>query len=216
MFKAKIALAALTLLLLGAFAHADTIVYNNGGPNQQNGNEMTEWVQTEDFTLTSGQTISDIHFWDVDQGTYAGSITWWIVGDSGGNPNFNDILGTGNLDVTRVATGNCLFFGCEYENSWNINPLSLTPGTYHLALHNGPVSFDSRSEFYWETTDPNGTPTGRECDLTSGACYGSWNDNGQEHAFYLSGGGATTPEPGTLALMATGLLGVFSQLRRRR
>jgi hypothetical protein len=215
MFKVKIAFAALTLLLMVAFAHADNIIYNNGGPNQQNGNEMTEWVQTEDFTLTSGQTISDIHFWDVDSGGYAGSITWWIVGDSGGNPNFNDILGTGNLDVTRVATGNCLFFGCEYEDSWNINPLSLAPGTYHLALHNGPVSFDSRSEFYWETTDPNGTPTGRECDLTS-ACYGSWNDNGQEHAFYLSGGVATTPEPGTLALMATGLLGVFSQLRRRR
>jgi hypothetical protein len=216
MLKIRIALAALTFLMLASFAHADTIIYNNGGPNQQSGNEMTEWVQTEDFTLTSSQTVTDIHFWDVDSGGYNGSITWWIVGDTGGNPDFNDVLGTGNLDVNRVATGNCLSFGCEFENSWNINPLTLGAGTYHLALHNGPVTDTNRSEFYWETTNTNGTPTGRECDLTTGACYGSWFDNGQEHAFNLTGGGATTPEPGTILLLATGFVGAFSQLRRRR
>ncbi len=217
MLKVRLVLAALTLLMLATVARADTIIYNNGGPNQQSGNEMTEWVQTEDFTLTSSQTVSDIHFWDVDSGGYNGSITWWIVGDTGGNPNFNDVLGTGNLDVTRVATGNCLSFGCEFEDSWNINPLSLGPGTYHLALHNGPVTDTTRAEFYWETTDLNGTPTGRECDLTTGACYSSWFDNGQEHAFNLTGGGGgTTPEPGTILLLATGFVGAFSQLRRRR
>lgn len=217
MLKVRLVLAALTLLMLATVARADTIIYNNGGPNQQSGNEMTEWVQTEDFTLTSSQTVNDIHFWDVDSGGYNGSITWWIVGDTGGNPNFNDVLGTGNLDVTRVATGNCLSFGCEFEDSWNINPLSLGPGTYHLALHNGPVTDTTRAEFYWETTDLNGTPTGRECDLTTGACYSSWFDNGQEHAFNLTGGGGgTTPEPGTILLLATGFVGAFSQLRRRR
>jgi hypothetical protein len=216
MLKVRIALATLTLLMFATLAHADTIIYNNGAPNQQSGNEMTEWVQTEDFTLTSSQTVTDIHFWDVDPNSYAGSITWWIVGDSGGNPNFNDILETGNLNVNRVATGNCLSFGCEFENSWNINPLLLGPGTYHLALHNGPVTLTTRNDFYWETTDLNGTPTGRECDLTTGACYSNWNDNGQEHAFYLTGGGGSTPEPGTILLLATGFVGAFSQLRRRR
>jgi hypothetical protein len=214
MLKLRFTLASLALLLfMGTVANA-SIVYNNGGPNQQNGNEMTEWVQTEDFTLTSTQTVTDIHFWDVDTSGYQGSITWWITGDSGGNPNFNDVLGTGNLDVTRTATGICLFFGCEFENSWNISALTLGPGTYHLALHNGPVTDTSRVGFYWETTNPNGTQTGLECNLTNGACYNSWFNNGQEHAFYLTGG-TSTPEPGTMVLMATGLLGAFTRFRRR-
>lgn len=189
MTKLKFTFAALALLLLmGTFALADTVIYDNGGPNQQNGNEMTQWVQTEDFTLTSTQTVTDIHFWDVDQGTYAGTISWWIVGDAAGDPDWGNMLGAGQLDVGRAATGICLSFGCEFENSWNIDPLVLGPGTYHLALHNGELANNQRAEFYWETTNPNATPTGRKCDLTNGACFNSWSDNFQEHAFNLTGG----------------------------
>ncbi len=53
MGKSRVALTALAMVLcFGTFAHAG-IVYNNGGPNQQNGNEATQWVQTEEFTLAS-------------------------------------------------------------------------------------------------------------------------------------------------------------------
>jgi len=215
MNKAKAGLTALSLLLLvGTFVHASTIVYNNGAPNQQNGNEMTEWIQTEDFTLASTQTITDIHFWDVDQNSYAGSISWWITGDLGGDPDFGNVLASGSANAVHTATGICLFFGCEFTNDWNISALTLGPGTYHLALHNGPVTLTDRVEFYWETTDPNGTTTGLECDLTDGACYNSWFNNGQEHAFYLTGG-TSTPEPGTLALLGTGVVGLAGMLRRK-
>jgi len=219
--KARIAFGALALLLVvGAFAHADTIIYNNGGPNQQNGNEATEWVQSEDFTLTSANTVTKVEFWDIESSPgYAGSITWWITGDAGGNPDFNNILGTANQALaTHTLTANgctVLGFFCEYDNTFTLN-VALGPGTYHLALHNGPVTDDTRSEFYWETTNPNGTQTGLECDLTTGACYNNWSNNGQEHAFILYGGGNTgVPEPGTLALMGTGILGALAGLRRR-
>ncbi len=215
MRKLRIVLTMLTVVLLAsAFAYADSIIYDNGGPNQQNGNEMTEWIQTEDFTLTQAVNVTDIHFWDIESAPgYAGSITWWIVGDNGGNPDFNNVFGTGSADPTRVNT-QCGILGayCEYSNDWNINPLTLAAGTYHLALHNGPVTDENYSFFYWETTNPNGTQTGLECQLGV-ACYDSWNNNGNEHAFYLTG--TSVPEPGTLMLMGTGLLGGLASLRRR-
>jgi PEP-CTERM motif len=221
MSKVKVLLAMLALLLMmSAFARASTIIYNNGGPNQQNGNEMTEWLQSEDFTLTSTQTVTDVHFWDIEipPNSYQGSITWWITGDDGsGNPNFNNVLLSRNTAlVTRTQT-QCGILGtyCEYSDSFDIPGLLLQGGTeYHLVLHNGLPTFDTRSEFYWETTNPNGTATGRECDLTTGACYFNWSDNGQEHAFYLTGG-TSTPEPGTLALFGTSVVGIAGMLRRK-
>jgi len=215
MTRIRIGFSAFALmLLLGTFAHAANIVYNNGGPNQQNGNEMTEWIQTEDFTLGSTQTITDIHFWDIDENTYLGSISWWITGDNLGNPDFGNILASGSANAARAATGNCVAFGCEFTNDWNISPLTLAPGLYHLALHNGDVAVTDREEFYWETTNPNGTTTGLECNLQNGACYNNWFNNGQEHAFYLTGG-TTTPEPGTLALLGSSVVGLAGVLRRK-
>ena len=144
---------------------------------------------------------------------YAGSITWWLTGDTGGNPDFNNILGTGSANPTRVNT-QCGVLGafCEYSNDFNISAVALNAGLYHLALHNGPVTDSTRSEFYWETTNPNATAPGLECDL-GGACYNQWSSNGNEHAFYLTG--TSVPEPGTLALMGTGILGGLAGLRRR-
>lgn len=220
MSKPKVLLTMLALLMMSAFGRASTVIYDNGGPNQQNGNEMTEWLQSEDFMLTSAQTVTDVHFWDIEASPgYAGSITWWITGDDGnGNPNFNDVLLSRNTDqVTRTQT-QCGILGiyCEYADSFDIPGLLLQGGTtYHLVLHNGLPTNDARSEFYWETTNLNGTETGRECDLTTGACYFDWSDNGQEHAFYLTGGSTTTPEPGTLGLFGSGIIGLAGILRRK-
>jgi hypothetical protein len=224
MSKTKVALAALTLLLLvSAFAHADNIIYNNGGPNQLNGNEMTNWTQSEEFSLGTANNVTDIHFWDIEAAPgYAGSLTWWITGDSGGNPNFTDVLGTGNTSaVTRVQT-TCGILGlfCEYTNDFNITSIGLAANTtYHLVLHNGPITDTTRSEFYWEATNNVDGEAGLECFLPNAACTSgngsAYTSNGVEHAFYLTGGGQTVPEPGTLLMLGTGLLGAVSTLRRR-
>lgn len=216
MYKTRLTLAALTMILLfGTFAYARPIIYDNGGPNQANGNEMTEWVQTEEFSLATANTVTDIHFWDVEaQGAYTGSISWWITGDVGGNPDWSNIIGSGSVSPTHTFTGNSLFFGDEFSNDWTIPGVALAGGTeYHLALHNGSLDITTRNNFYWETTGNVDAQTGRECNLQNGACFGSWFDNGQEHAFNLTGG--TVPEPGTLLLFGSSVVGIAGMLRRK-
>ena len=94
------------------------------------------------------------------------------------------------LSTHTLTANGCTVQGflCEYDNTFGLS-VALQGGVEsHLALHNSPVTNTTRSEFYSETTNPNGTNTGLECDLTTGSCYNSWNNNGQEHAFNLTGG----------------------------
>ncbi len=54
--------------------------------------------------------------------------------------------------------------------------------------------------------------TGSESD---GGAFNNWDNNGQQHAFYLTGAGGV-PEPATWGLMLTGFGLAGSALRRRR
>jgi hypothetical protein len=168
-----------------------TIIYDNGGPNQLGGNEMTQWIQAEDFNLSADSTLTVVNFWDIEApggAAYQGEIDWTIYADAGGMPGAAIASGAAvGGDVTRTFIQCCVLgFYDEYSNSFNISPgVALTAGTtYWLGLHNGPLTFTTRSEFYWETTDFNGTFTGHE---DQAPFDGVWFDNGQEHAFNLEG-----------------------------
>src|ERR1035438_4292358 len=148
-------------LLLGATTlFAGTVVYDNGAPNQQSGNEMTEWIQAEDFTLAQTTTITGVNFWTIEAGGgYAGSIWYSIYTDSGGQPSVATPLAgdfSQGADLTRDATGNVVVGLNEYAYSFDIQPFVAVAGqTYWLALHNGALDNNARAEVYWETTNGN-------------------------------------------------------------
>jgi hypothetical protein len=189
-------------------------VIDNGPPNTTSGNEMTEWIQAEDFTLGAGATITSVRFWAFSLGTgYNGSIVWQIYANNAGTPNVGSILASGTVTPVPLdlGAGTACCGADSLQIDFSTGGVALAAGTYWLGLHNGPLSHSPRDEFYWQTTAANGTLAGHE-DITP---FGdSFSSNGAEHAFQLFSGQAV-PEPATSVLLGLGILALAS-LRVRR
>jgi hypothetical protein len=208
-------IAAALVASVATRATAQAVVYDNGGPNQASGNEMSDWIQAENFTFGSSATFNQIRFWDIEAppGYSGNGISWWIFTNDGlGNPGA--ILYNGTATPTRQATGNSLGgYGTyvEFQNDLSIGSLTLGPGSYWLGLHEGN-DYAYRS-FGWETTNPT-AGNGHE---SAGGTMDNWQDNEAEHAFeLLNTNTSSVPEPASTALLVTGLVGILGIATRRR
>src|SRR6266550_1169 len=117
-------LGAVLLCLATSTAKADQVVYDNGPPNSLSGNEMTQWIQAEDFTFASTQIVTGVHFWAVDlSGTagYQGSITWQFYTNNAGTPG--TLIASGNLAVARVFDHNASF-GTSFSYTFSVGSLT--------------------------------------------------------------------------------------------
>ena len=205
-------------------AGAATILYNNGAPDQNSADDITDTLVAEDFILGGPANLTSFEFWNVQgvAGDYNGSINWFIYNNGPGTPGAT-ILAQGSAatggQITRTSTANTCCGGFnEFDNVINMaasltsGSLNLAAGTFWLAIHDGDISNTTFLDFYWETSASNATTPGQAQDLTAGP---GWSSTLQEHAFNISGDSLGVPEPATWLFMAAGL-GALALVRRRK
>jgi hypothetical protein len=163
----------------------------------------------DNFTLGSDTTVDSIHF----EGAYfnppaQGPITGWTVNfysDAGGQPG-------GLLSSTHVAgTGNETFdgnFGGFPFYTYSINGLGFaaTGGTQYWVDVYPDLAFPP--QWGW------GSGTGGD-GVSYQDFFGTRSQLAADMAFALDGAGGGVPEPGTLVMLGTGVLGVAGMIRRK-
>ena len=214
---AKSSLAAVAAASFVLSAHS-ALVFDNGGPNQTYGVNMSaNWV-AEDFTLLANTTITNIRFWSIQSaaGDYSGSLSVAIYADVGGA--IGGLVTSLSGVLAETATG--LFAGPGYgEYVFDVpGSITLSAGNYWLALLDGLTPNPGNpSEILWETTTVGLGSTAQYFD----GPLETWVDTGSNLAFRIDGREAApppppngVPAPNTLALLFASVLAA-SALRRK-
>ena len=204
----KMRLASIVLLVLSLMVAAPAFaatLYSNGGINGTiNGwNVSNGWQVSDSFAITTGSstvTGFDGGFW-VDPGDTPVQVDWSI-----GTSAFGSSLGSGtaSLSNTLFCSGCGFGFYDIYTSTASGLGVALGNGTYWLTLQNAITA--GAGGMYWDEND--GASLAQQNNGTGAIGSEAFNIYGHTNM-------TTIPEPGTLVMFASGILGLGGIVRRK-
>jgi hypothetical protein len=220
--KIRAVVLSLTILCFATAAFAATTFYNDGGID---GNDNAFFVTGPNLPnfLGSFQDISN-GFLSAASGN-ATQLEWgeWSVGAPTsfsyelGSAAFGADLSSGTV-AQNAGNSVLLFTNADgygvYDVTVSINPAALTAGTeYWLSISNATDAGNDGTQA-WDI--PNGGLGGpADCNFRqSGTNFGECGIGGESFTL-TGGGGTTTPEPSSIMLFGSGILGLAGVLRRK-
>ena len=168
-----------------------------------------QYTVADSFTLGANSTITgfDGGFWLAPGNSPI--ATDWVI--ASGNPDFlgGTVAASGSGNFTNSLYCSLCGLGGSfdiYTSTISGLNVSLGAGTYYLELLNGTTAFGGFNNLFWD--ENSGPSTAYE--------YPFFTTGINSQAFNLYGTtGTTTPEPGTLMLLGSGVAGLAGMLRRK-
>ena len=209
--KTRIASLGVLCLTLAFIPASAQILYNNGpaGPDIDAWTINSGYIVSDTFTLTSSSTVGGFDFaaWEFP-GDKVLSVDWSITSlENGGT-----VYGEGTANVTQQFISTNAYGYEEYEVSATGLTVPLGAGTYWLNLQNAVTQ--QGNPVYWDEN------SGMGCNSPGCPSQASESAVGTipSESFDITGtsGTGTTPEPGSIMLLGSGILGLIGLLRGRR
>ena len=214
-----VSLAILCLALAAIPAWGQT--YDNGPCN----------CDTDALTINNGYIVSDtftglskvgsfsFFVWELpgdNMGVLGGSLDWSISTQvNGGTVGFGTAQGGVNM-TQQFVSSNAYGYDIDLIKVTGLNVTGLTSAdTYWLNLQNAYDPNHPTDPIYWDEN----SGVGCNGDGSPGSCPSLASESGvgtiPSEAFTISESGGTTPEPSSILLFGSGILGGARVLRRR-
>ena len=217
--KTKMRIASLAMLCLVLMLPASAQVLYDDGPINGTTDAWTinfGYVVGNTFTLSANSTVGGFNFgvWEFP-GDIMASVDWSITSQYDGGTVYGSGTANGKNLTDQFISLNQYGYNIDKITVSNLNvPLS-SGTTYWLNLQNASVA--SGDPVYWDENEGVGC-TGN--DGHGGGCPSMASNGGigtiPAESFDINGtgGGGTTPEPGSILLFGSGILGLAGILRR--